>query len=120
MDHMILVGLGGAIGAVLRFELSRIPPVRDIPAGTAMVNILGSFLFSLVFFSRSPGEAYYLIDVGILGGFTTFSTFTFETFRMLEEHAYRTMMINLVIHLMGSLIGVGLAYFIVVQSMAGV
>ena len=120
MDHLILVGLGGAIGSVLRFELSRLSPIRDIPVGTALVNILGSFIFALVFFSRSPGDAYYLIDVGVLGGFTTFSTFTFETFRMLEEHAYRTMMVNMSIHLTGSLCGVGLAYYICSVILAGV
>ncbi|MFH0967011.1 MAG: CrcB family protein [Methanobacteriota archaeon] len=120
MEHLILVGLGGALGSVIRFELSKLPPVRDIPSGTAVVNILGSFLFSLVFFSQSPGDAYYLIDMGILGGFTTFSTFTFETFRMLEEREYQTMFTNLLIHLIGSLGGVSLAYFIISQSMAGV
>lgn len=118
MEHLILVGVGGALGSVLRFELSRLPPVRDIPSGTAVVNILGSFIFSLVFFSRSPGDMYFLIDVGILGGFTTFSTFTFETFRMLEEQNYRTMITNMLIHLLGSFAGVGLAYFII--SMVGV
>jgi len=120
MEHLILVGVGGAIGSVLRFELSRLPPVRDIPLGTATVNILGSFIFSLVFFSRSPGDVYYLVDVGILGGFTTFSTFTFETFRMLEEGAHRTMFLNLLLHLGGSLLGVLLAYEISTVVTAGV
>ena len=115
MEHLILVGLGGAVGSVLRFELSRLPPVRAIPVGTAIVNILGSFIFALVFFSRSPGDAYYLIDVGVLGGFTTFSTFTFETFRMLEENVYRTVVVNLAFHLTGSLGGVGLAYYLILH-----
>jgi CrcB protein len=120
MEHLILVGLGGALGSVLRFELSRLRPVRDIPVGTAVVNILGSFIFSLVFFSRSPGDAYYLIDVGILGGFTTFSTFSFETFRMLEEQNYLTMLTNMLINLMGGLGGVGLAYVIIFHCLVGV
>ena len=120
MEHLILVGIGGAIGSLLRFELSRLPPVREIPLGTAVVNILGSFIFSLVFFSRSPGDMYYLIDVGILGGFTTFSTFSFETFRMLEEQNYRSMIANLLIHLVGSLSGVVLAYIFISSLMAGV
>ena len=99
MDHLILVGLGGAAGSLCRFEISRIAPVRGIPLGTATVNILGSFLFSLVAFSRSPGDFYYLLDVGVLGGFTTFSTFSFETFRMFEEQNYLAMTANILINL---------------------
>jgi fluoride exporter len=120
MEHLILVGIGGGIGSVLRFELSKLPPVRDIPLGTAVVNILGSFIFALVFFSRSPGDAYYFVDVGILGGFTTFSTFSFETFRMMEEQVYRTMALNLLVHLGGSFCGVLLAYGIISCTLAGV
>lgn len=119
MEHMILVGVGGACGAMLRFELSKLHPVRNIPFGTALVNILGSFLFACVVFSRSPGDIYYLIDVGLFGGFTTFSTFSFETFRMFEEQDYQTMFLNIGINLIGSLIGVGLSYFLVSAFITG-
>jgi len=120
MDHLILVGLGGAAGSVCRFEFSRLEPVRGIPLGTAVVNILGSFLFTLVAFSRSPGDLYYLLDMGVLGGFTTFSTFSFETFRMLEEQDYLVMIANITINLMGSLTGVCAGYLIITILAAGV
>lgn len=120
MEHLILVGLGGACGSLLRFELSRLHPIRSIPVGTAIVNLLGSFIFACIFFSQSPGDIFYLIDVGILGGFTTFSTFTFETFRMFEEREYVVMVTNLLIHLLGSLGGVSLAYLVFSHHLAGV
>lgn len=120
MEPLILVGIGGAIGSMLRFEISKLQPIRNIPLGTAVVNIFGSFLFGCVVFSRSPGDIYYLVDVGILGGFTTFSTFTFETFRMFEEKDNRTMILNIGINLIGSLIGVVISYMLISIFIAGV
>jgi len=119
MEHLILVGIGGAVGAMLRFELSKLRPVRSIPLGTALVNIIGSSLFGCVVFSRSPGDIFYLVDVGILGGFTTFSTFSFETFRMFEEQDYQTMVVNISINLIGSLIGVLLSFILVTLILTG-
>jgi fluoride exporter len=120
MEHLILVGLGGAFGSVLRFKIAQIPPIRGIPLGTATVNIIGSLVFSLLTFSNSPGDIYYLINVGVLGGFTTFSTFSFETFRMLEERDYKTMITNIMINLGGSLGGIGIGFLVISHSMAGV
>ncbi|PWR71639.1 fluoride efflux transporter FluC [Methanospirillum lacunae] len=120
MDHLILVGLGGAAGSLCRFEISKIATIRGIPLGTALVNILGSLLFSLVAFSRSPGDLYYFIDVGVLGGFTTFSTFSFETFRMFEEQNYLVMTGNILINLLGSLGGVCAGYLVITGLGGGV
>lgn len=120
MDHLILVGLGGAVGSLCRFEISKISPVRGIPLGTALVNILGSLFFSLVVFSRSPGEFYYFIDVGVLGGFTTFSTFSFETFRMFEEQNYLVMAENILINILGSLGGTYAGYMVITGMSGGV
>lgn len=113
MDALFLVGLGGAIGSIFRFELSKLQPIRGIPAGTALVNIIGSFAFSLVTFGTPDGDLYSFIGIGILGGFTTFSTFSFETFRMLEDHDYHTMITNILINVMGSLAGVFAGYLLV-------
>ena len=118
MEHLILVGIGGAVGAMLRFDLQN-PSGRSIPLGTALVNIIGSSLFGCVVFSRSPGDIFYLVDVGILGGFTTFSTFSFETFRMFEEQDYQTMVVNISINLIGSLIGVLLSFILVTMILTG-
>jgi fluoride exporter len=114
MDPLVLVGTGGAIGSVLRFELSKIQPVRGIPAGTLLVNVAGSFAFSLVTFLHAPADLMYLVGIGGLGGFTTFSTFSYETFRMMENHDYYTMGVNILLNMAGSIAGVSLGYLLVV------
>jgi CrcB protein len=112
MDPIILVGVGGAAGSVLRFVFSRIEPIRGIPSGTFLVNIIGSFAFSLLVFSQVKGDLYYLIGTGGLGGFTTFSTFSYETFRMMEDHDYRTLATYIAISVGGGLIAVAAGYLI--------
>jgi len=117
VEPFVLVGVGGAIGSIFRFELSKLQPVRGVPVGTALVNVLGSFIFSLVVFAALPGDLYWLIGIGALGGFTTFSTFCFETFRMLEDRDYHTMVTNMVINVAGGLAGVGAGYLLVLWLM---
>jgi fluoride exporter len=112
MDPWLLVGIGGAIGSVLRFECSKLQPVRGLPAGTLFVNILGSFVFGLVVFSRQPADLVSLIGSGGMGGFTTFSTFSYETFRMLEDQDYYAMISNILINGAGSILGVVIALWI--------
>ncbi|PKL65902.1 MAG: chromosome condensation protein CrcB [Methanomicrobiales archaeon HGW-Methanomicrobiales-3] len=114
MEPFLLVGIGGAIGSIFRFELAKLQPSRGLPVGTALVNILGSFLFAVVVFAALPGDLYYLTGIGALGGFTTFSTFCFETFRMLEDHDYHTVITNTLINVAGSLAGVYAGYLLVV------
>jgi len=113
MQPIILVGIGGAAGSIFRFVLSKLQPVQGVPAGTALVNILGSFAFSIVVFAGLPDDLYSLVGIGALGGFTTFSTFCFETFRMLEDHDYHTMVVNTLINVAGSLAGVFAGYLLV-------
>ena len=117
MEPFVLVGLGGAIGSIFRFRFSKLQPVHGVPAGTALVNILGSFAFSLAVFTSLTGDLYALIGIGALGGFTTFSAFSFETFRMLEDHDYHTMITNTVINVAGSLAGVYAGHLLVLWLM---
>ena len=105
------------MGSIFRFELSKLQPVQGVPIGTAAVNILGSFAFSLVVFAALPNDLYSLIGIGALGGFTTFSTFCFETFRMLEDDDYHTMITNMLINVAGSLAGVYAGYLLVMWLM---
>jgi len=87
MMPILLAGIGGALGAVLRYLVSGIYPVyRDIPTGTLLVNFLGSTILSMITFGANPLP--YFADAGILGGFTTFSTFSYESFRLLEGGSF--------------------------------
>lgn len=113
MDALILVGIGGAAGSIMRYWLSRMQPLRGVPAGTLTVNVLGSFVLSLLVFSGVTGSAYYLLCTGLLGGFTTFSTFGFETFRMLEDKDYHTALANGALNVLGSLLAVYVGYILI-------
>lgn len=110
MEALILVGAGGAAGAILRYWLSRMQPIQGLPAGTLTVNVLGSFFLSALTFSGVAGRTYDLLCTGLLGGFTTFSTFGFETFRMLEDRDYGTALANVALNVVGSLLAVYVGY----------
>ena len=109
MEPMILIGIGGGAGSVARYLCSKLQPYRGLPAGTLLVNVVGSFLLGLIVFSRAPADVLYFAGVGIMGGFTTFSTFSYETFRMLEDRDYYTMLRNILSNGGGSVLGVLIA-----------
>ncbi len=93
MVNLLLIGSGGFVGSVARYLLSRamqlLLPQLGIPAGTLSVNVLGCLLAGLLgglLESRlelSP-ELQLFLFVGVLGGFTTFSAFGYETFNLLR------------------------------------
>ena len=96
IKQIILVGLGGATGSILRYLLQRIltglfPHV--FPVGTFIVNITGCFLIGLFYgwSERHPGltpEIRLLLMTGLCGGFTTFSAFTLEGMNLLSEQRF--------------------------------
>lgn len=93
MPNLFLVMLGGAIGSAARYGVGRagvalLGPV--FPWGTLAVNIIGGFLMGLLGagllrFGEEAEQARLLLGVGVLGGFTTFSSFSLETFAMIER-----------------------------------
>lgn len=97
---LLAVAFGGSIGAILRFliyELIESKYHSDFPWATLTVNLLGSLIIGFLwgYFTRtyvSPGLRL-LIFVGILGSFTTFSTFAFDNFSLLRsgEFTYMTL-----------------------------
>lgn len=92
MTHLLIVMLGGAIGAGLRHlvgqaALARLGP--GFPWGTLTVNLAGGLLIGLLagWFVRAGASepARLFLAVGVLGGFTTFSAFSLETYLMLQR-----------------------------------
>ncbi len=89
---LVYVALGGALGAAARYGLSgwvQSLAGAGFPAGTMTVNVLGSFLLgaSLRYLEAMPvaPELRALVTIGILGAFTTFSTFSYEAVAMLQD-----------------------------------
>jgi CrcB protein len=106
MLHIIYVGVGGFIGAVSRFLISRYLGnlVPSFPLGTLTVNIIGSFLLGFIIYSVSFGknispEMRDLITIGILGGFTTMSTFAYESFKLFELNQMLLFILNITLNL---------------------
>ena len=90
---LILVAIGGAVGACLRYLVGRWALVSlgaGLPFGTWTVNITGSFAMGLLagWLTRIDGsdELRLLLGVGVLGGFTTFSAFSLEVFTMINRN----------------------------------
>jgi CrcB protein len=92
---VLLVAVGGALGAAARYRLDRAIAVRQggpFPLGTLAINVSGSIalglLLGLALAHQVPTSIVTLAGTGFLGAYTTFSTFTFETLRLLEDGAW--------------------------------
>ncbi len=94
MAVLLAVAAGGAFGSVARYLVNTVwlPAAgpHAMPWGTLTVNVVGSFLYGLLFAVLTqyvPASATLRVALlaGFLGGFTTFSSFSFETVRLLEE-----------------------------------
>ena len=90
----LLVGLGAAFGAVARYVLDQAVTRRrgsTFPAGTWLINITGSFILGLLTgLAAHHGLSAHVLTVigtGVCGGYTTFSTFSYETVRLSEDGA---------------------------------
>lgn len=102
-----LIAIGGAIGACLRFALNEWTLHlfgRAFPFGTLLVNILGSFVIGLLYGlliteQIAPNPWRIFIGIGILGAFTTFSTFSMDTVLMLQQGAFIKAMLNVLANL---------------------
>jgi CrcB protein len=100
---MLIAGIAvaGALGAPARYLLDRFVQERtdgDLPVGTLVVNVTGSFVLGLIVgfalyhsFADTPRA---ILGTGFCGAYTTFSTFTYETVRLTEERAFGAVMQN--------------------------
>jgi fluoride exporter len=90
LKNFVLIGLGGALGSMLRYGVSLMVVSRAFPLATLLVNIAGSFVIGMVLALSSKNEAFagnwkLFLATGICGGFTTFSAFSAENLQLLQS-----------------------------------
>jgi CrcB protein len=118
MQRLILIGLAGFAGTLTRYWLSEWTARRfgeTFPTGTLVVNLIGCFLAGLLFYLMFDR---YLVNptirtvvlIGLLGGFTTFSSFGLQTFTLLRDGEMGLALFNIAISNVGGLLMVWVGY----------
>jgi len=114
MVKLILIAAGGAAGTIGRYALSGLAhrlTQTVFPIGTLVVNLLGSFLIGLLWgisegSTLSPPIRSFLF-IGILGGFTTFSSYSLETLNLLRDGEMKLALVNIMLN---NVLGIALAF----------
>ena len=104
-NKLVLLAVGGAIGTLARYGLGKwlgeVTWTRGFPLGTFVINITGSFVLGVaatIILERLPPEHqdwYLLFGTGLCGGYTTFSTFEWETYKLIRDQSYWIALANI-------------------------
>lgn len=118
--NYLFVSLGAAVGGVSRYWLSNL--IHKFlpfffPFGTLFINILGSFLLGVIIFYFDERELLsqpvkLFFTIGFCGGFTTFSTFSFESIKLLLDSEFILASVYIIASVFLSILGVYLAYIL--------
>jgi CrcB protein len=119
MPNLLLVMLGGAIGAASRYQVGRLALQQigpGFPWGTLIVNLLGGLLMGVlaaIIISDGPGDRplWMFLGVGVLGGFTTFSAFSLDIFAMLQRNELAVAAAYALASVAGSVLALILGYW---------
>ena len=126
VERLLWVTLGSAIGGALRYLVSQLAIALlgpSFPYGTLAVNLLGSFLIGLITQIGlsptvvSPTLRLFLTS-GVMGGFTTYSTFNYETLMLLREGPWEIGLSNVVVMVAGCL-AAGVAGLVLGRALVG-
>lgn len=118
--NYLLVGCGGAIGSMLRYLtvdlIGRFFPVISFPFGTLIVNVVGCFFIAFIGSLATDrvnlsSDSRLFLFTGILGGFTTFSAFGYETFHLLKTSQLTWALLNILANLCLGLGAVAAGYY---------
>jgi CrcB protein len=123
-----IMAIAGGLGAIARFMLDGLIRARlsrgrlstMLPLGTMIINISGSlllgFVTGLVLFHAIPSDLQLVVGTGFLGGYTTFSTASFETARLIQERQFVAALVNgvgmLLLAVAAAVAGLGLAWLV--------
>lgn len=119
MGGIIFVGLGGALGAVLRYGISQIPFKGEFPALTLITNVLGALVIGFIAGAAAERglsqNTVLFLKTGVCGGFTTFSTFSLEAYVLAERGNYGMAVLYIITSVFLCLIGVGAGMYLAKQ-----
>jgi CrcB protein len=114
MIKLLFIGLGGAVGSILRYVVSGIDYKFSggvFPVGTLVVNLAGSFVIGFLWgiFESAvvSSQVRMFVFIGILGGFTTFSTFALENFNLIRDGERGIACVNMIL---SNVFGIGLVF----------
>ena len=117
-SQIILLAAGGSLGTILRYLSYQFADKylnQHLPWGTLLVNLIGSFIIGLAWgmldkTAISPAVRLFLI-IGILGSFTTFSSFAYDSFFLLNQGQFKMMLVNILLNNVLGLLLCGLGYY---------
>jgi len=117
IDALPWIGVAalGALGAVGRFTVDGAVSSRwpsDFPSGTLVVNLSGGFVLGLLVGLGVTGDALFVLGTGLLGGYTTFSTWMVETERLGEAGEWRLVWSNLLGPMLAGLAATGFGWIL--------
>ncbi len=116
MNNFLLVGAGGALGSMMRYGTSLIIGSKTFPLATLTVNIAGSFIIGILLGLSSKHNmsdfGWKFLAVGICGGFTTFSAFSLEGFKLLQQQKYLIFLMYIVVSITAGLLFTYAGYLI--------
>lgn len=120
--NVIIVGLGGAIGAICRYLITLLPvnPDNGFPMKTFLINVIGSFVIGLMAALAAKNamnpKAVLFLKVGICGGFTTFSSFALGTEGLMEQGSTGIAMLYVILSIVCGVLAVFVAERLIVCS----
>ncbi len=118
--NLFLIAIGGAVGSVARYLFSSLVLRATgslLPIGTFAVNLAGCVLFGCIMgaaqqrFNLTPQARAFML-VGVLGGFTTFSSYVYESFTLMQDAQFAAAAFNIVGQVMAGLVGLWAGYVI--------
>jgi CrcB protein len=108
MDRILWVCAGSALGGGARYAVALGLADTRFPLATLVVNLLGSFVMGALMFvggqaALLPSTALLALTTGVMGGFTTYSAFSYETLRSLQAGAIGAALLNVAVTVLGGL-----------------